>query len=120
MAGQLLRLKSSFEDTYMKAKALSESSKDVGEILDALADKDNARVNIIMLLRDGPGMMAEVHGHGDSTSLPDYDDIAEDSDRPTTYPTIRNPDLNSPNKWICDPSFIEANMKKVMKDSNLK
>ncbi len=120
MAGELIRLKSSFEDTYLKAKALSESSKDVGEILDALADKDSARVNIIMLLRDGPGMMAEVHSHGVSTSLPDYDDnTAEDSDRPTTYPTIRNPDLHSPNKWLADPAWIEANQKRVMDNSNL-
>lgn len=95
MAGELLRLKSSFEDTYLKAKALSETEKDVDAILEALDSKDNARINIVRLLVEGPGMMQKVHT-GDNTSLPDDNDTAEDSDRPTRYPTIRNPNLNSP------------------------
>lgn len=37
--------------------------------------------------------------------------------RPTTYPTIVDP--NDPNKWICDPAWIEENMKNVMNESNL-
>ncbi len=37
--------------------------------------------------------------------------------RPTTYPTIVDP--NDPNKWICDPAWIEENMKKMTENSNL-
>lgn len=37
--------------------------------------------------------------------------ITQPEPRPTTYPTIRNP--NDPNKWICDPAWIEENMKRV-------
>ena len=38
--------------------------------------------------------------------------------RPTTYPTIRDP--NDPNKWICDPAWIEENIRKMEENSNLK
>ncbi len=69
MATELLRLKACLEDTYLKAKQLSENEKDVGTILEGLDAKDNARVNIVMLLIEGPHLIEKVQG----TTLPPYD-----------------------------------------------
>jgi len=37
--------------------------------------------------------------------------------RPTTYPTIPDPD--NPGKWMTDPAWIEENMRKMKENSNL-
>ena len=62
-------MKACLEDTYLKAKQLSENEKDVRTILEALDAKDNARVNIVMLLIEGPQLIQKVQG----TALPPYE-----------------------------------------------
>jgi Tfp pilus assembly protein PilE len=60
---ELLKLKGSLEDTYRKAKALSEDQKrDSMEILEACSAKDDARLSIVTLLTEGPEMIAKVEG----------------------------------------------------------
>jgi hypothetical protein len=60
LESELLRLKQSFEDTYIITKRISESEdKPTQEILEALNAKDNARLNIVRLLVDGPPLVAE-------------------------------------------------------------
>jgi hypothetical protein len=77
LESELLRLKTSFEHTYRTAKKLSEK-EDYDDRLDALNTKDNARTNIIILLRQGPDY---IKGR---TPLPvdipteDIDDIEEE------------------------------------------
>ena len=53
---QLLRLKESPEETYLKAKAMSEKEDlDCDSILNSLEVKNNARIDIIKLLsNEGP------------------------------------------------------------------
>jgi len=41
----------------------------------------------------------------------------EPKPRPTTYPTI--PDPNNPGRWLTDPAWIEENFKKMHENSNL-
>jgi hypothetical protein len=60
LESELLKLKQSFEDTYIITKRISESDdKPTQEILEALNAKDNARLNIVRLLVDGPPLVAE-------------------------------------------------------------
>jgi hypothetical protein len=40
--------------------------------------------------------------------------------RPTTFPTITDPNDPDPDKWITDPAWIQENIKKMRKNSNLK
>src|SRR6185295_711788 len=52
---ELLKLKGSLEDTYRKAKAISEQQeRDSMEILEACSAKDDARLSIVTLLTEGP------------------------------------------------------------------
>jgi hypothetical protein len=62
MASELLRLKGCLEHTYQKANEISEKKEDVGEVLEALNVKDNARVNIVMLLIEGPQLIKKYKG----------------------------------------------------------
>ena len=60
---ELLKLKGSLEDTYRKAKALSEdTNRDAMEILESCSAKDDARLSIVHLLTEGPEMIAKVEG----------------------------------------------------------
>jgi len=60
---ELLKLKGSLEDTYNKAKALSEDPKrDPMEILESCSAKDDARLSIVTLLTEGPEMIRKVEG----------------------------------------------------------
>lgn len=52
---ELLRLKSSLEDTYQIAKSISENERiDPDDRLNALNTMNDARLSIVQLLRDGP------------------------------------------------------------------
>ncbi len=59
---ELLKLKGSLEDTYRKAKAISESENDVLSVLEACQAKDDARLSIVHLLTEGPEMIKRVEG----------------------------------------------------------
>ena len=60
---ELLKLKGSLEDTYRKAKAISEDvNRDSMEILEACSAKDDARLSIVTLLTEGPEMINKVEG----------------------------------------------------------
>src|SRR6185436_1480800 len=59
---ELLKLKGSLEDTYRKAKAISESENDVISVLEACQAKDDARLSIVHLLTEGPEMIKKVEG----------------------------------------------------------
>ena len=59
---ELLKLKGSLEDTYRKAKAISETEKDVISVLEACQAKDDARLSIVHLLTEGPEMIRKVEG----------------------------------------------------------
>lgn len=60
---ELLKLKGSLEDTYRKAKAISEQQeRDSMEILEACSAKDDARLSIVTLLTEGPEMIRKVEG----------------------------------------------------------
>ena len=60
---ELLKLKGSLEDTYRKAKALSEdTNRDAMEILESCSAKDDARLSIVTLLTEGPEMIRKVEG----------------------------------------------------------
>jgi hypothetical protein len=57
---ELLRLKESFESTYKRALELS--NQDDERVLEALYTKDDARMNIVKLLVEGPKYVQEVEG----------------------------------------------------------
>jgi Tfp pilus assembly protein PilE len=60
---ELLKLRESLEDTYRKAKEISEQhERDSMEILEACSAKDDARLSIVTLLTEGPEMVAKVDG----------------------------------------------------------
>ena len=60
---ELLKLKGSLEDTYRKAKAISEwKNDDYISILEACQAKDDARLSIVHLLTEGPEMIKKVEG----------------------------------------------------------
>lgn len=60
---ELLKLKESLEDTYRKAKVISEeTNRDSMEILEACSAKDDARLSIVTLLTEGPEMINKVEG----------------------------------------------------------
>jgi len=59
---ELLKLKGSLEDTYRKAKAISETENDVISVLEACQAKDDARLSIVHLLTEGPEMIKKVEG----------------------------------------------------------
>jgi hypothetical protein len=59
LESELPRLKQSLEDTYVITKRISESDRPTNEILEALNAKDNARINIVRLLVDGPPLVVE-------------------------------------------------------------
>ena len=60
---ELLKLRESLEDTFRKAKTLSEDhNRDSLEILEACSAKDDARLSIVHLLTEGPEMIAKVEG----------------------------------------------------------
>lgn len=58
---ELLKLKESLEDTYRKAKAISEiKNDDYISQLEACQHKDDARLSIVHLLTEGPEMIQKV------------------------------------------------------------
>ena len=60
---ELLKLRESLEDTYRKAKALSEDpNRDPMEVLESCSAKDDARLSIVTLLTEGPEMIRKVEG----------------------------------------------------------
>lgn len=56
---EFLKLKSSLENTYRRALALA-NSQDYDNVLAALETKDNARMNIVKLLVEGPQYVKQV------------------------------------------------------------
>lgn len=59
LATELLRLRSSLEETYLIAKGLAEDPQ-YNNKLEALQAKDDARLSIVHLLTEGPEMMVKV------------------------------------------------------------
>jgi len=61
MAGELIRLKDSLEDSYRTALAMSkDESSDIGDRLEALDLKDQRRLDIVKLLGEAPDMLRKV------------------------------------------------------------